>query len=62
MFGVLIEWNGIESQAEQDSRTVFVAGLPTTAQEEDLRPFFEQAGSVKVISLISDRNSRRNKG
>lgn len=51
-----------ESQAEQDARTVFVVGLPTTATERDLKPFFEQAGKVKVISLISDRNSRRSKG
>lgn len=52
----------LESQAEQDARTVFVVGLPTTATERDLKPFFEQAGKVKVISLISDRNSRRSKG
>jgi len=39
-----------------------VVGLPTTATERDLKPFFEQAGKVKVISLISDRNSRRSKG
>jgi hypothetical protein len=51
-----------ELQAEQDARTVFASGLPTNVTTKELYNFFEKAGRVNDISLISDRNSRRSKG
>ena len=59
---LIIIFKYIESQAEQDARTVFVSGLPTKVAMKDLFEFFEQGGKVKDVSLISDRNSRRSKG
>ena len=48
--------------ADQDARTLFVYNLSTTVGEREVRKFFEQAGRVKDVKLIGDRNSRRTKG
>jgi RNA-binding protein 39 len=49
-------------EAERDQRTVFAINLPIKASERQLWDFFEKAGKVIDIRLISDRNSRKSKG
>ena len=39
-----------------------VGNLPYTTTEEDLKALFEQAGQVKAVDLIKDRDSGRSKG
>ncbi len=51
-----------EEEAERDARTVFACNLPIRATESDLKEFFEQAGKVRDVRLITDRNSRKSKG
>eukprot|EP00727_Mastigamoeba_balamuthi_P007534 m51a1_g3400 putative rna-binding protein 39-like (836) ;mRNA; f:542121-545641 len=49
-------------QAERDSRTVFAFNLPLKAVDRDIRAWFEKAGKVADVRLITDRNSRKSKG
>jgi RNA-binding protein 39 len=49
-------------EADRDMRTVFAFNLPLRADEDDLTQFFNKAGKVRDIRLISDRNSRKSKG
>ena len=41
---------------------LYVGNLPYTTTEDDLRSLFAQAGTVKSVSLITDRESGRSKG
>src|SRR3990172_3765534 len=41
---------------------LYVGNLPYTATEEDLRSLFAQAGTVKTVSVIKDRETGRSKG
>ena len=41
---------------------LYVGNLPYTTTEEDLKPLFEQAGAVKSVALIKDRETGRSKG
>lgn len=41
---------------------LYVGNLPYTTTEEDLKPLFEQAGPVKSVALIKDRETGRSKG
>lgn len=41
---------------------LYVGNLSYTVTEEQLRELFSQAGSIKEISLILDRDTRRPKG
>jgi RNA-binding protein 39 len=49
-------------ERDRDDRTVFVTNLPLRAYEDDIEKFFSQAGKVRDIRLITDRNSRKSKG
>eukprot|EP01105_Mastigella_eilhardi_P021688 TRINITY_DN527_c0_g1_i10.p1 TRINITY_DN527_c0_g1~~TRINITY_DN527_c0_g1_i10.p1 ORF type:complete len:398 (-),score=127.98 TRINITY_DN527_c0_g1_i10:91-1284(-) len=49
-------------EQERDSKTVFVGNLPLRASEKELYEFFEKAGKVSDIQLISDRNTRKSRG
>ncbi|KAL2498684.1 Splicing factor [Abeliophyllum distichum] len=51
-----------ESDPERDQRTVFAYQMPLKATERDVYEFFSQAGKVRDVRLIMDRNSRRSKG
>ncbi|XP_047969227.1 RNA-binding protein 39 isoform X2 [Salvia hispanica] len=51
-----------EADPERDQRTVFVYQMPLKATERDAFEFFSQAGKVRDVKLIMDRNSRRSKG
>ncbi len=41
---------------------LYVGNLPYTVTEDDLRELFAQAGTVKSIALINDRDTGRSKG
>ncbi len=41
---------------------LYVGNLPYNITEDDLRQLFAQAGEVKEVSLITDRETRRPKG
>ena len=41
---------------------LYVGNLPYSVSEDDLRALFSQAGEVKEVSLILDRETRRPKG
>ena len=41
---------------------LYVGNLSYNVSEEDLRTLFSQAGEIKEISLIMDRETRRPKG
>jgi len=43
-------------------RKIFVGGLPSTANEEDLRNYFERYGRVNEIELLRDRETNRLRG
>ncbi|KAK4356181.1 hypothetical protein RND71_025152 [Anisodus tanguticus] len=51
-----------EADPERDQRTVFAYQMPLKATERDVYEFFSQAGKVRDVRLIMDRNSRRSKG
>ncbi|KAL7104547.1 hypothetical protein ACP275_08G252100 [Erythranthe tilingii] len=51
-----------EADPERDQRTVFAFQMPLKATERDVYNFFSQAGKVRDVKLIMDRNSRRSKG
>lgn len=48
--------------SDKDARTVFAGNMPIRASEKELYEFFEKAGKVVDLQLISDRNSRKSKG
>jgi RNA recognition motif-containing protein len=41
---------------------LYVGNLSYSTTEDDLRTMFEQAGSVKSVTLIKDRDTGRSKG
>ena len=41
---------------------LYVGNLAYTTTEDDLRALFAQAGTVKTVTLIKDRDSGRSKG
>jgi len=41
---------------------LYVGNLPYSASEEELRSLFERAGTVKSVTIITDRDSGRSKG
>jgi len=41
---------------------LYVGNLPYNVSEDDLRALFSQAGEVKEVTLILDRETRRPKG
>ncbi len=41
---------------------LYVGNLPYTARESDLQEMFAKAGTVKSVSLITDRDTGRSKG
>src|SRR3990172_5192270 len=41
---------------------LYVGGLSFDTTEEGLRAFFEQAGSVESVSIVTDRYSGRSRG
>ncbi|KAK4382333.1 RNA-binding protein 39 [Sesamum angolense] len=47
-----------EADPERDQRTVFAYQMPLKATERDVFEFFSQAGKVRDVKLIMDRNSR----
>ncbi|GAB4853127.1 hypothetical protein Ancab_017311 [Ancistrocladus abbreviatus] len=51
-----------EVDPERDQRTVFAYQIALRAGERDVFEFFSQAGKVRDVRLIMDRNSRRSKG
>jgi len=51
-----------EEENDKDARTLFAYNLPTNATERDVWKFFEKAGKVRDVRLISDKNSRKSKG
>ncbi|XP_022856090.1 RNA-binding protein 39-like isoform X2 [Olea europaea var. sylvestris] len=51
-----------EADPERDQRTIFAYQMPLKATERDVYEFFSQAGKVRDVRLIMDRNSRRSKG
>ncbi|GJP29232.1 hypothetical protein CLOM_g20357 [Closterium sp. NIES-68] len=52
----------LELDPERDQRTVFAYQINLKADERDIYEFFTQAGKVRDVRLIMDRNSRRSKG
>ncbi|XP_037831056.1 RNA-binding protein 39 isoform X2 [Kryptolebias marmoratus] len=47
---------------ERDARTVFCMQLAARIRPRDLEEFFSAVGKVRLVRMISDRNSRRSKG
>ncbi|MBI2845801.1 MAG: RNA-binding protein [Chloroflexi bacterium] len=45
-----------------ESSKLYVGNLPYEATEEELRELFSQAGGVRSVSIITDRNTGRSKG
>ena len=41
---------------------LYVGNLPYSARESDLQEMFAKAGTVKSVSLITDRDTGRSKG
>ncbi|MBN1437792.1 MAG: RNA-binding protein [Anaerolineales bacterium] len=41
---------------------LYVGNLPYSTTEEDLRDLFSQAGSIKSVTIIKDRDTGRSKG
>jgi RNA recognition motif-containing protein len=41
---------------------LYVGNLPYSTTEEELRTMFEQAGTVKSVAVIKDRDTGRSKG
>jgi RNA recognition motif-containing protein len=41
---------------------LYVGNLPYTIGEDDLRQLFSQAGDIKEVALITDRDTRQSKG
>src|SRR2546425_5294397 len=41
---------------------LYVGNLPYTIGEDDLRQLFSQAGEIKEVALITDRDTRQSKG
>ncbi|KAK8816558.1 hypothetical protein WA556_001499, partial [Blastocystis sp. ATCC 50177/Nand II] len=56
------EENDNEESLTRDFCTVFVSDLQVKVDEKWLRHYFQQAGKVKSIKLIRDKNSGRSKG
>ncbi|KAI8809966.1 hypothetical protein BJ742DRAFT_803088 [Cladochytrium replicatum] len=50
------------SEYERNRRTVFVMQLAKGLKNRELAEFFLQAGNVRDVRIISDKNSRRSKG
>ncbi|KAJ3108071.1 hypothetical protein HDU97_002306 [Phlyctochytrium planicorne] len=50
------------NQYERDKRTVFIMQLAARVRRRDIADFFEEAGKVRDVRLITDRHSRRSKG
>merc|ERR1719272_456857 len=48
--------------ADRDQRTVFVFQLSVKSTDEDVFGLFENAGKVRDVRLITDRNTRKSKG
>jgi RNA recognition motif-containing protein len=44
------------------AKRIYVGGLPYSATEEDLENLFSSAGSVKEVSVITDRYTGQAKG
>jgi len=41
---------------------LYVGGLPFETTDEELKTFFQQAGTVQTVSVITDKSSGRSKG
>ena len=41
---------------------IFVASLPFSTEEEELRDAFENYGEVDTVKIVTDRNTGRSKG
>ncbi|MGB9672700.1 MAG: RNA recognition motif domain-containing protein [Anaerolineales bacterium] len=41
---------------------LYVGNLPYTVTEDELRDYFAQAGTIKSVALIRDRDTGRSKG
>lgn len=44
------------------SKRIYVGGLPYSATERDVEALFSSAGTVKEVTLVSDRYSGQAKG
>ena len=51
-----------EDSKDRDLRSVFVGNIVFTAEEDDLRKFFESCGEIESVRLIRDRQTRLGKG
>lgn len=43
-------------------RRLYVGNLPYTVEEQELRELFEKHGTVRSVSVIRDRETRRSRG
>lgn len=59
---LLVEALVSEDVGDRDARTVFVTNLPLKANAQDIKEFFERAGKVRDVRLITDRFSKKSKG
>lgn len=44
------------------AKKLYVGGIPYSAQEDDLKDHFSQAGTVESATIITDKMSGRSKG
>lgn len=47
---------------QQDNCKLYVGNLPWSAKTEDLRELFGQAGTVRDVKVITDRDTGKSKG
>jgi cold-inducible RNA-binding protein len=56
-----VEFNAFSSGENMETK-LYVGNLAYSATENDLRTLFEQAGEIKSVNLITDRDTGRSKG
>jgi RNA recognition motif-containing protein len=56
-----INHNKLENQGEMEAK-LYVGNLSYTSSEDDLKALFAQAGTVKSVTIIKDRDTGRSKG
>eukprot|EP01047_Picozoa_sp_COSAG01_P021176 COSAG01_NODE_1222_length_11150_cov_2.405755_2_plen_93_part_00 len=45
-----------------ENKKLFVGGIPFAATEESITEFFEEAGTVDSVKIITDRETGRSRG